>query len=255
MTALYDIGRGDWHNYQRSFHSYIHYFTSVLKLNTPLVVYCERSTADHLKIKYRSLLHSNVHIVTKPFREIEYEKHRQVVQEIMKSKQFRKDNHMLNNPEGFSVDYILLMNNKLSFIKDSIRINKFNSTHYFWIDAGYGHGDSDVLPADEEWSPTKLMTMNTTVTFTVLNDPNLHKDIILKLHKKNVDPVISGGFFGGHKKAVLEFYHLYNKVFNSMVLENIVDDDQNIALMCYYELPRLFNLVPGDWFDAFKLYG
>jgi hypothetical protein len=66
------------------------------------------------------------------------------------------------------------------------------------------------------------------------------------------DPVIAGGFFGGHKKAVLEFYHLYNKIFNSMVLENIVDDDQNIALMCNYELPRLFNLVPGDWFDAFS---
>jgi hypothetical protein len=30
---------------------------------------------------------------------------------------------------------------------------------------------------------------------------------------------------------------------------------QNCALMCNYELPRLFNLVPGDWFDAFKLYG
>ena len=76
------------------------------------------------------------------------------------------------------------------------------------------------------------------------------------LHKISIHPPFAGGFFGGGAEAVVEYYKVYDKMFNSLfhVVEDIVDDDQNVAHHVYRELPRLFNLVDGSWFDIFKVF-
>jgi hypothetical protein len=62
-------------------------------------------------------------------------------------------------------------------------------------------------------------------------------------------------FFGGDQQAVLEYYFLYKSVFKIFLYgHNIVDDDQSIATMCFYERPTLFNLVHGGWHGVIKLF-
>ncbi|CAC5366244.1 unnamed protein product [Mytilus coruscus] len=164
---------------------------------------------------------------------------------------------MLQNPEGFSVEYIILMNNKLSFLKVAMEvyIPVFNTSHFSWIDGGYGHGDENIFDKFQNWTPSKLLALNKKVAFLQLHDTEMFKKSGLRLHKKSIDPEFSGEFFGGHKSAILELHHLYNEMFRSLLIENVVDDDQNFPLFCYFETPRLFNLVKGGWFDAFKLFG
>ncbi|XP_052067166.1 protein HtrL-like [Mytilus californianus] len=255
VTAIYDIGRGNWLNWKRSFVTYIQNFSHILKLNTKLVVFCEKSTEKYLRKQYGHLEHSKVVFIVKRFSKIEFERYRQILYNIIETDDFKENNTMLQHPEGFSVEYIILMNNKLSFLKEAIKADIFKSSHFFWIDSGYGHGDENIFQNLKKWTPSKLLSLSKTVTFIQLHDTEMYKEYGLKLHKESIDPAFSGGFFGGHRSALLELYHLYNKMFRSLLLENVVDDDQNILLFCYFEIPRLFNLVKGDWFDAFKLFG
>jgi hypothetical protein len=91
--------------------------------------------------------------------DIEYEKYRQNVTRTLESTEFRTNNAMWlhKHPEAISADYILLMSNKLSFMKEAIEINPFRSSHFFWIDAGYGHGNKTSFQVDTiPWKPSKL---------------------------------------------------------------------------------------------------
>ncbi|XP_071123347.1 protein HtrL-like [Mytilus edulis] len=255
VTAIYDIGRGNWNNWKRSFLTYIQYFLHILKLNAKLVVFCEKSTEKFIRKEYGHLLHSNVVFIVKRFSKIEFERYRHIIYNIMETDEFKENNTMLQNPEGFSVDYIILMNNKLSFLKEAMEVNIFNSSHFFWIDGGYGHGDANIFRNVQGLTPLRLLALNKTVTFIQLHDTEIYKKYGIRIHKESIDPAFPGGFFGGYKSAVLELYHLYNKMFRSLLIENVVDDDQNAFLFCYFETPRLFNLVKGGWFDAFKMFG
>lgn len=254
VTALYDIGRGNWSQWNRPFDTYLNYFSNVLKLSTNLIVFCERSTKRTLQERYGDLL-SFTHFIIQPFRELEFYSYKQAINHVMTSDVFRENNAILLQPEGFSQEYIILMNNKLSFMKHAINKNVFNSTHFFWIDAGYGHGNEVIFPEIQGWVPRKLLPIKNKVSFIQLSDPEYFRKYGDKLHKQALDPSFTGGFFGGRIRPITELYHLYNKVFRSLLLEDVVDDDQNVNLFCYYELPRLFNLVEGDWFQAFQLFG
>jgi hypothetical protein len=191
--------------------------------------------------------------------DIEYEKYRQNVTRTLESTEFRTNNAMWlhKHPEAISADYILLMSNKLSFMKEAIEINPFRSSHFFWIDAGYGHGNKTSFQVDTiPWKPSKLLKLKGLITYILLlKDPYIYKGHAYWLHKMPVACVLNGAFFGGDQQAVLEYYFLYKSVFKIFLYgHNIVDDDQSIATMCFYERPTLFNLVRGGWHDVIKLF-
>lgn len=259
VTALYDIKRDKWPRFERKFEQYLQYFKNFLNLRTNLVMFSEKSTLDQMRLTFGHLLQPNVYPIIQRWVDIEYQKYRQNVTQVMDSEEFKKDNKLLKSkiPEAFSVDYVLLMNNKLSFLKEAIDINPFNSTHFFWIDAGFGHGNKTIFPStNNTWKPSKLLSLNNFITYIMLlKNPFIYKGHEDNLHKLPLNPVLNGAFFGGDKNAVLEYYHLYYIVFRDY-LDNhhVVDDDQSLAIFCFYKNPKLFNLVLGGWYDVFKLF-
>ena len=173
---------------------------------------------------------------------------------------FRENNEMLNNPEGNAPDYIIITNSKPYFVKHVSDKNPFNTTH-FWMDAGYGHaidghGDEMEFPGDNTWNPCKLLEIKGKLTILKMWDLQKFENYLenpATLHKRNIFPLIAGGFFGGDAKSVTEYQEVYDKVFNSLLYNNIVDD-QSVAYHTYREIPGLFNLVDGSWFDIFKVF-
>ena len=168
---------------------------------------------------------------------------------------------MLKNPEGNASDYIIITNSKPGFVKYVSDKNPFNTTHFFWIDAGYGHtidGHSEAdFPTDFRWKPCRLLDVKNKITIVKLWDvQKFERDVGNPnvLHKRNVLPLFAGGFFGGDAQAVAEYHTVYDKVFNSLLYNDIVDDDQSVAYHVYREQPELFNPVPGRWCDIFKLF-
>ncbi|XP_062605407.1 protein HtrL-like [Saccostrea cucullata] len=250
VTALYDIGREHWTHFRRSFDEYLSYFSNVLGLNVKMIIYSDESVQKFV-LNERKNLHQKTQIYALPFTDLEFYRYRQHIGNVLVSPEFRDSNEMLNHPEAFSVKYLILMNNKVSFLSDAVRKNPFNSTHFFWIDAGYGHGDN--LTQWKNFLPRVLLNKHNKITYIELNDPVLYKDIN-EPHKVQMSPAFCGGFFGGDAAAILKYEKLYKKTFRKLLTENIVDDDQNVAFQCYVENPNLFANIRGHWFDAFKLF-
>ncbi|KAL3878410.1 hypothetical protein ACJMK2_030763 [Sinanodonta woodiana] len=254
VTALYDIGRGNWSAWKRNFTIYLEHFKKVLSLNVHLAVFVDKSLLGFIKHNRHGKL-AKTHVQVIQFSKLELFHFYNSIKDTMNSHEFLESNEMLAHPEAFSPEYVILMNNKIFFMKTIVDINPFGSAHFFWIDAGYGHG-SDIFPNDGKWFPWNLMNIHRKITYIQLHNPVDYEYYVtnLLLHKFALAPAFNGGFFGGDAQAVREYYHLYHKVFRTLLVETIVDDDQNVALLCYFELPRLFNLVVGDWYDVFKLF-
>ena len=192
-------------------------------------------------------------IIVVELSQLEYYAYYDTIRTIMDSAEFNTDNALLTHPEGFSVEYNILMNSKLSLLHTAARENRFRSRYFFWVDAGYGHG-KDVFPKSCSWSPRNIMRHDDDrVTHIELSDLT-RIDSVYTIYKRPIPPFINGGFFGGSAKALAEYYQLHKKVFERLLQQNMVDDDQTVAIACYFANPELFNMVPGSWYDAFNMF-
>lgn len=159
------------------------------------------------------------------------------------------------HPESISPEYDILMNSKPYFVYYVANWNPFNSEYFYWLDAGYGHGKAWYPPPGTRWAPENLMTpeKGDKITFIQLGPGDLKRFTLKDMYRQGLT-LVNGGFFGGNKKALAEYYHLHNKVFEDLLNRGYVDDDQTLTVLCYHENPNLFNMVVGDWYDVFKLF-
>ena len=53
---------------------------------------------------------------------------------------------------------------------------------------------------------------------------------------------IGGFFFLGRKDKLKEYQQIYHQILDNFQNNNIADDDQHLALRCYFHKPSLFTL-------------
>ena len=178
------------------------------------------------------------------------------VRHVMKSQQFLRGHQLLYHPEGFSPFYNIISNSKVSLVHNVTKDNTFNSDYFYWADFGYGHGNTSLFPKSCSWLPEEIMTesLKDKITYLKIYDAYNIKsteDFI----KLPVESFIAGGFFGGSKVAIENYYKTHRTTFAELLDNNFVDDDQALAAASYFKDPSLFHFVPGSWFDAFKVLG
>lgn len=261
VTSLYDIGRERWPHFSRSYDSYLRRFSHLLAVEIPLVVFGERILKP-LVMQHRKGMTSPTRFVTRPFSLLPTWRHRLRVECVFDSRAFREDNDKLEHPETFSADYLLLMHSKLPLLRHVMDRNPFNTSHFFWIDAGYAAvSDDDTIsdvkkvniPPGKQWRPESLLSLSHAVTYIQLNEPAQYVNVT-QLHKRRLSPAMAGGFFGGAQKVMTYYAALYNKCLLKQLTEGELMEDQGTALQVYFEHPSMFNLVKGDWFDAYRLF-
>ena len=199
--------------------------------------------------------------LTMPFTHLPAYRHKHRMECVMESESFKADNEKLDHPEAFSAEYLVLLHSKVPLVGEVMRENPFNTTHFFWIDAGYAAVDDDtgndvievIIPAGTKWRPEPLLSSSERVTYVQLHDPDLYINET-RLHKQRLAPAMSGGFFGGAQKVMTYYSRLYNKCLLNQLTEGEMGEDQGVALQVYFEHPRIFHLVQGDWFDAYRLF-
>lgn len=258
MTALYDIGRGEWPSFSRSFNQYLRRLHHLLQLEVDIVVFGDRSLKAFVR-EHRQTSRARTTFVTKPFSKLDAFRHRPYIEDIMASAEFRQDNELLAHPEAFSADYVILVNSKAALLAQVVRTNPFNSSHVFWIDAGYVATEDDEgawqvhVPPRTAWRPRPLLELAGRITYIALHNPSIYVNVT-DLHKLSAEPAFAGGFFGGDVGAVAYYDRLFRKSFLRQLADGIADDDQGTAFAAYCEQPGIFNLVPGSWFDAYRLF-
>ncbi len=252
VTSLIDLNRERWNHFHRPFEQYLFYAVQVLNMNAPMVIFADPKTRDFVEYHRQGKDHVT-EIIDMPISDLEYYRHYSRIVEIMSSENFRSGHPYLLHPEGFSPEYNILMNSKFSFLRQASLRNYFRTGYFYWMDIGYGHGE-DIFPKSCLWSPRSIMNRRNQITYIQLN-PLSVLDSIEDLYKKDLPPFFNGAFFGGSRSAVMSYYFLHKALFLEFLADGKVDDDQTMAVACYFNRSSLFHLVRGWWYDVFTLLG
>ncbi|XP_059177402.1 protein HtrL-like [Physella acuta] len=254
VSALIDIGRGNWTRFTRSYDDYLKFFHQILGLKVNLVLFVDRK-AKAVAEEKRKGMEDRTRIIETTLQDIPYYKLRHRIAEIMNSTEYKKDNELVKMQlcEAFSPEYDIINWAKLYFVDRTVNENPFKNDFFIWLDGGYGHGKS-IYPANHVWKPRGLFDHADKVTFIELK-PGVGKYVTVKdkLHKISI-AVMIGGFFAGGAVAMQDLYRLQRLQVSEWMEQGITDDDQTIYLTLYYKHPSLFRLVRGGWNDVFKLF-
>ncbi|KAK7115018.1 hypothetical protein V1264_000967 [Littorina saxatilis] len=255
VTAMLDIGRGQWSNptYRRSYNTYLLYMLRVLRLDVNMVVFVDSRGRPFVEWMRRGR-GSHTRIVEIALQDLPYYAHRQRVEEIMQSAEYRRDNQLAQRGlcESQVPEYDILQWSKLYFVNQAIERDPFANDLFVWLDGGYGHGE-DIHPEDGVWVPKNLFEHSDKVTFIERESVEKYRPHAARLHKMSIN-IIAGLFFAGGKRAFRRLYALQQDLIADWLKRGVVDDDQTTYMLMYFKEPSLFHLVPGDWNDVFTLF-
>ena len=246
VTSYFDIGRSQWDKFARTFDDYLIYFKPFLSL------FEKSATKDHLLVflddRYISKLHDLItaqHSITLiPINEsflyhnlpcwktIETERH------IMNSPEFKLlVGSRIEFPECRYPEYTLINHCKIDFINYAINLNLSSFYYFAWVDFGF-FSKSENIPK------TLLNLQNfdlSRITYTLIN-PIDESDNDIYYTLKCAPEKIGGFFFLGNRDTLSQYQKLYHQSLYEFQAKNICDDDQALALYCYFKNPSLFSL-------------
>ena len=255
VTSLYDIGRGSWPNFKRTYNEYFKYFKNILSLDCNMTIYI-----DEKDLNVVNLLRSEIDpefkktkILTNKFTELEaYKKFYTRTKDVMNSKEFITKRHDSHTPEMLYPEYNIINFNKVSFLENSIINNFFNSEYFIWLDAGFYH---DRFPKEIMYKTypdaNKIKILNDNkVHFLSLCDDN-HIELSSYLDTR---VSIAGSMFAGKSEPLLELKKICFCVIDNFLSDKTINDDQTVYAYAYKQNKNLFNLTKGDWFENIHYY-
>jgi hypothetical protein len=257
VTAFLDIGREKWKHFPRCFDIYLQSFLPFLNLwrndNNNLYIFIDEryfQTLSDITKNFNNidLIRINEETLKKyspMWSKMEKE------QEIMNNIEFQTlIEHRKNCPETNNPKYTLINHGKIDFVHYISKNIDKDFLQYIWFDFGYFNDKKNI--------PYQLIDVDKLnsdkINYTLISPlDDSDKDIIYTL---SVAPERIGGFFfSGNKNSIEKYQKLYHKIHQEMQEQNIVDDDQHIALRCYFRNKELFHLhETNGWHKAFLYF-
>lgn len=161
-----------------------------------------------------------------------------------------------------TIDLYLVWAEKSMFVKRAILNNYFNSSCFYWIDAGYFRENiSNMNKYINNWPSTnkcyedKRLLIGQVRKFSdiekkkIINfDEEAHKRL-----QRNINVI--GGLFGGKIENILKFIELYHKAIKLFYKKKIfIGKDQNIYTYLAFSHPEIIKLVLFPDYGYFKSY-
>ncbi|WKY11796.1 hypothetical protein Q1695_003399 [Nippostrongylus brasiliensis] len=260
VTALLDIGRGEWDRYRRPLEQYHIFMENLLSLKNNMVIFTDLASYSFIH-KYRKNMgeihRTKIHLIT--LDDLPLSRHLAAASKIIEEerrdeKLWRSiwDPAMKDHPEARSAEYDVLVNSKTYFLYNASLEDPFSTEFFVWIDAGYGHGNQSVFPYNNRWTPHFPRGKISLIKLTPMHD-SIRGYTIDSLYRRNWS-VVSGGFVAGDKRAIGQLHTLVHRKFIELTYRNKVDDDQTVLVLVINSHPHLFSITHGDWFDAFRLF-
>ena len=150
-----------------------------------------------------------------------------------------------------TLNYMLIMNNKLEFVKRAIEINVFHSTQFIWVDFGIYHIHKSGM--DEEFIQCIVNLKNNVYNKVRIGSiwestQQLEQYYITEENiYSQIAWIFAGGVFGGDIESLLEFEKLSKEKCVHVIKEKeTIMWEVNIWYMIYLENNALFSLYGCD---------
>jgi len=218
VTALYDIGREG-----RPFEHYKEWTIETLKLPQAFIIYC---SAENLPWIMQARVGQATIIILEPTPPLEY-----TVQNVKKI--LERVSQGRTNPEWTNPRYVPLQFSKAIWLQRAMASNPFQSSTFFWIDAGLSRFFSQTN-----------MHYNLSASDARLEPDRVYITLGQSLAELAANPVqnigmpfsfLQGGFFGGHSMPLARVCQaLLNVYFTRMLARHRLDTEQ-VAFHLIYE--------------------
>lgn len=248
VTGLFDIKRGEWHDFRRSTESYLIYFANVLAMQCPMVIFCEAHFAPLVHCVRQKVPYTTT-VIEKTVEDLYMAKYRSLLEEIQADPAYGRDHPDKICPEMSHPLYNLVVCSKLDLLKEG---SKLASTDYcIWLDAGYTHAKINLSTID--WRPAAFYAHPQRISLIQLRPLEDAAPEPLAFSNQYID-IIGGACIAGGREIIDHVHGLfYTLVDNLLTKERLKEDDQFYWTLLVREHRELFNLLRGSWFTAITL--
>ena len=212
---------------KHSLENYVFWMINFFKIKTPKIIYTNNYTYNRLFKK----------IVCEDIQFVIYEIEDFVITNKLTDTQWATQ--LSSDPENdiHNIDLYKIWNEKSEMLRKAINHNKFNSSYYYWCDAGCFR-DNSTIENYIDWPNEKAVKKN---DFILLNIEKFETHDI-SINMRGLPPTfidknrIGGGIFGGTKESCLKWHNLYYKMVDKFIINNrFIGKDQSIMANIYIE--------------------
>lgn len=257
VSGLFYIGRDRWKHsgFPPNYDRYKDWINNILSLNTNLILFVDEYYHDHvleLSKKYASD-NKKLLLIKTSISELEtYQKYYNKISCVMKSPSFVDFIKTNKVAEMCYPLYNVIMFNKISLIEKAKQNDPFNSTHYYWTDAG-AFRDELLKYKNIEWpdNNNRIFFNDKIVFFSHFgNDYSITNQ---KSYFTSQTRVVHGGYFIVPENKIdflkTEFY----KVVDEILSEEYIGSDEKVFDLICKRNPDSVSMIKANWFEFYKL--
>ena len=250
VTGLWNIGRENLQEgWSRSFDHYLQKFNELLKINQNMIIFGD---TDLESFVWERRDKSNTQFIVRDLEWIKNNTPYDNIQKIRESENWLKQSSWLADSTQGKLDmYNPLVMSKMFLLHDSKILDKFNSTHLYWIDAGLTNTvhigyftKDDVLE-----KITKKVNKFSFVCFPYQANTEIHGFSYPKINDyagENVNLVARGGFFGGPKETISDVNGIYYNLLYQTIKDGYMGTEESVFSIILYKYPELINYFEID---------
>lgn len=247
VTALFDLGRGELESgFKRPFEHYVESFSKLLKVDYPMVIYCEPSLEETIW-KHRS--RDNTRLIFKTLDDLRQFPFYDQVQKIRTDERWYNYAGWLPDSTQAKLElYNPLVMSKQFFLNDATHFNFFDTKYFLWIDAGIANTIGDpvnYLDKDFEARITPDLNKMLYVAFPYDGTLEVHgfeKNAMNRMAGADTQYVCRGGIFGGPKHTINEINDIYYGLMNDSLNSGLMGTEESIFTIISYKHPTKCNV-------------
>jgi hypothetical protein len=251
VTGLWNIKRDQLNQgWSRSFDHYLQKLEELLKVETNLIIFGEEEIREFVESRRSG---NNTQFIvrdTEWFKNtVPYDK----IQEIRNNPDWYNQSGWLKESTQGSLEmYNPLVMSKVFLLNDAKIMDKFNSTHLFWIDAGLtntvhpGYFTHDKI---QDKLP-KLFNKFGFIAFPYDANSEIHGFSYPKINeyaKNDVKLVCRGGLFGGRKEAIGDINGLYYDLLHTTINDGYMGTEESLFSILLYRHPDLIEYAEIEY--------
>jgi hypothetical protein len=239
VSCFFDINRehkGDG----RSIQEYVKWIEQTLKLNANLYIVTEKKFESF----FREHMHSNTVLKIIDFSDLHYYKYYKKMCDIISSESFKNKIKHPTRVECILPEYNIIQYSKFHVLDMAIKENPFKSDFFFWIDAGISrfflNVDISKSYPGPQFSELVKQISNQSDKFFIQSSATLEYYPIDENFIWDSMNLLSGGMFGGNANAIKNIGEKTEEIFQYMLSQNCMNNEQLALAMVWKNNPELF---------------
>jgi O-methyltransferase len=247
VTGLWDLGRDKLtEGWSRNYSHYLDKLSELLKINCNLIIYGDKELERFVSERRDT---KNTQFICRSLEWFKNNEHYPLIQKIRQQESWFNQVGWLKGSTQASLEmYNPLVMSKVFLLNDAKILDKFGSTHLYWIDAGLtntvhpGYFTHDNV-LEKIHSLTKKLLF---ICFPYKAETEVHGFTYTELCKEanaQTDMVARAGFFGGPIERVTDFNNIYYGLLQSTLSKGLMGTEESLFTILLYKYPELFDFT------------